>query len=97
MYLGNSEIISIEGFLIGYDMANSNKPSVQRKLIKNIFENYRHLDKLVELENGNAHLLQLQIEIISKETNMLPLHIFMSEAMNYFVKVSDIELSLIHI
>ena len=89
MYLGNSEVKSIESFLIGYDMAKSNEFSFQRQLIKSIFENNRHIEKVAELEKGNVHFIQLQTKLISESTKKEELQIFREEALKYLVNISD--------
>lgn len=89
MYLGNSEVESIESFLIGYDMAKSNEFSFQRQLIKSIFENNRHIEKIAELEKGNVHFIKLQTKLISESTKKDELQIFREEALNYLVNISD--------
>ena len=89
MYLGNSEVKSIESFLIGYDMAKSNEFSFQRQLIKSIFENNRHIEKVAELEKGNVHFIKLQTKLISESTKKEELQIFREEALKYLVNISD--------
>jgi len=91
MYLGNHEIKSIEGFLIGYDMAKNNQIGIQRELIKGIFENYRSIGSVAEMEKGNVHLLFRQIKEISKAIGKTELQIFKDEAMKILVQISDIE------
>lgn len=89
MYLGNHEIKSIEGFLIGYDMAKNNQTNFQRQLIKSIFENHRQIEAISNMEKGNVHLLFRQIEEISKATKLAEFQIFKDEAMKCLVKISD--------
>jgi len=89
MYLGNHEIKSIEGFLIGYDMAKNNETNFQQKLIKNIFENYRQIEAISNMEKGNGHFLFRQIEEISRITKLPELQIFKDEAIKCLVEISD--------
>jgi len=66
MYLGNHEIKSIEGFLIGFEMANNDEVSFHRKLMQNIFNRHRNISAMADMEKGNVHLLFRQIEEIAK-------------------------------
>lgn len=76
MYLGNHDIKSIEGFLIGYDMAKDYETNFQIKLIKSIFERHRDIESICDMEKGNVHFLFRQIEEISKATQLPELQIF---------------------
>ncbi len=91
MYIGNSEIKSIEAFLIGYDFGRKGEVRIHRQLIKFIFDNHRNIKEIADLEKRNVHLLQLQLDILSKELNKAELQIFKEETMKFFINVSDNE------
>ena len=89
MYLGNHEIKSIEGFLIGFEMANNEEISFHRMLMQNIFNRHRNILEIAEMEKGNVHLLFRQIEEITKKTKIPELQIFKAEAMLCLIEISD--------
>ena len=89
MYIGNSEIKSIEAFLIGYDFNRRGETGIQRALIQFIFQKYNHIPTLAEQEKGNVHFLQMQLPIVSKETGKTEFEIFREESMNFLIEISD--------
>lgn len=89
MYLGNHDLKSIEGFLLGYNMAKNYEINFHSSLVQNIYKRHQHLSAIENMRRGNVHFLYRQIEVISKHYHKDPLQIFKDEAKQCLISISD--------